>query len=206
MESFVTASDSSQFFSDKSSSSLRRLTPPSTLRIFVELFLFSVAYFVTGRLGLLLVDQQNAAHVWIPAGLALSVLWIRGYAYLPGVLVGSLLIDLTLHFSWTTSLLIAFGNMGEAAVGLWLLRKAKFNPRLECVRDVVVLSVLPMPFATLISASCGTASQWFAGSITNESIFTVFATWWLGDAVSIVVVTPVILTWWYWWPVPPARH
>lgn len=206
MESFVTASDSTHFISDRPSSSFRRNVAPSTLRILVELFLFSLIYFVTGKLGLELGKITNASHVWIPTGLALSVLWVRGYAYLPGIFIGSMLIDISLKFSWTTSVMIAFGNIGEAAVGLWLLRRAKFNPRLESVRDVVVLSLLPMPLASLISAFVGTAAQWLTGEIAYESVLTVFSVWWLGDAVSIVVVAPLLLTWWYWWPKPPAMR
>lgn len=204
MGSFVIAADLTQYMMDQRNVPQRRAATPSSSRIIVELVLFVLAYWITGVIGLKLTGSDSASHFWIPTGLSLFVVWIRGYAYLPGVFLGSMLIDISLGYPMLATLLIAIGNVGEAALGVWLLRKFKFNPQLECAWDVLLLTLLPMPLATTLSATMGTFAQWWARDLSFETLVSVFSVWWLGNAVSVVVVAPMLLTWWYWWPSPPA--
>ncbi len=56
----------------------------------VEIILFAAAYYLSGRLGLLLaIPPGYATAIWPPAGIALAVTLLRGYRVLPGVWLGS---------------------------------------------------------------------------------------------------------------------
>ena len=200
MELFVVASVSIDPNSDCAPVRL----PLSPLRVSIEIALFAGVYFLAGMLGLMTNPDRDVAPIWLPTGLSLGVLWLRGYLYLPGVILGQMAIGLFMHFSPPVCLAIAAGNGGEAALGLWLLRRHRFNPRLETIRDVAVLTLLPMPLATLISALTGSGALWLGGVIPTDKLPANTLMWWLGNAVSIAVVTPLILTWWYWWRSPMA--
>ena len=59
-----------------------------------------VAYVVTGRLGLLLaVPPGYATAVFLPAGIAVGAMFIAGPASLPGIFVGSFLLNEWIGYS-----------------------------------------------------------------------------------------------------------
>ena len=49
--------------------------------------------------------------------------------------------------------------------------------------------------ATMISATIGVGSLLLAGVVKEEAFSLLWGTWWLGDAVGGLVLTPFLLTW-----------
>ncbi|WP_020472874.1 MASE1 domain-containing protein [Zavarzinella formosa] len=160
-------------------------------RYFIEILLFAAVYYAVGKLGLLLCLKGCSTPIWIPTGLSLAFIWFRDWRYLPGITLGALLVDVTTEVSWWAGVIMATGNTLEAWAGVWLLRKAGFCPRLERMRDVVALVALPMVFSTLISALFGAVALALSGGVALED----FVVWWLGNALSVVVVAPLLMTW-----------
>ncbi len=163
---------------------------------FAELLLFAVAYFAAGHLGIRLhYVHGTACPVWIPTGLTLAYLWFRGLRFLPAVALGAVVLEMTLGLPWWAAGLAAAGNTLEAFTGVWLLRRAGFRPQLERVRDVVALVALPVFVGAVISAVFGTAALWAAGQLTRGTALPSLTIWWMGDALSVIVVAPLLLTW-----------
>ncbi len=58
-----------------------------------------LAYLLTGQLGLLLaIPPGYATAIWPPSGIALAGVLLFGYRVWPGILVGSFLINVQIHF------------------------------------------------------------------------------------------------------------
>src|ERR1700682_6351094 len=105
--------------------------------------LLFLAYVVTARLGLLMDAVAGfATLVWPPTGIALAALLLFGRRLWPGVLAGALCVNLMVGASLPVALAIATGNTLEALVGSWLLRRGRFDVRLERISDAIWLVLL----------------------------------------------------------------
>ena len=115
--------------------------------------LLFAAYFITARLGLLLGAVAGfATLVWPPTGIALVAMRLYGFALWPGVFAGALCVNLAVGASLPVALGIAAGNTLEALAGTWLLGRARFQPRLDRIDDVLALIVLAALGSTALSA------------------------------------------------------
>lgn len=164
--------------------------------------LVAVAYFGAAKLGLSLAfETPSVTAVWPPTGIALAAVVLWGYRMWPGVALGAFAANLGTGIPLYATLGITCGNTLEALVGgFLLLGLAGFRPSLERVRDVVALAVLAAGVSTLVSATIGVATLLAAGEIEGGELWSVWRTWWLGDAGGDLVVAPVILIAATHWP------
>ena len=86
--------------------------------------LLAIAYFIAGKLGLMLASlHASASPVWPPAGIALAAMLLFGYRVWPAIFVGAFVVNLTTAGNVATSVAIAAGNTLEAVVGAWLVNR-----------------------------------------------------------------------------------
>ena len=86
---------------------MSRLTPTPAFVI----LLLALAYFATGRLGLLLpAFGSEITLLWLPTGIAVAALLRWGFACWPGIALGALAVNLAVRASWPMALGIAVGN------------------------------------------------------------------------------------------------
>jgi PAS domain S-box-containing protein len=91
---------------------------------------------------------------------------------------------------------MALGNTLEALVGAVLLtRVVGLRPALDRLRDVLGVIVLAAGISTLISATLGVTSGWLGGVIPPDQYGKAWRTWWLGDAMGVLVVAPFLFVW-----------
>lgn len=157
----------------------------------------AAAYFLAGKFGLTLaVFHPSATPVWPPTGISLAAFLLIGYWVWPAVFLGAFLVNLTTAGSFMTSLGIATGNTLEGLLGAYLV--AKFaNGRLVFARqrDTFLYVLLAAGLSTTVSATIGVTSLSAAGYADWPRYGDVWLTWWLGDAVGALIVTPVIVLW-----------
>jgi signal transduction histidine kinase len=158
--------------------------------------LLAIAYFIAGKLGLMLASlHASASPVWPPAGIALAAMLLFGYRVWPAILVGAFLVNLTTAGNVATSLAIAAGNTLEALAGAWLVNRfgdgKNFCDRPQGVFKFAIAAAI----STVISAAVGVTSLALAGFANWGSYSAIWVTWWLGDVTSDLVVTPLILLW-----------
>jgi signal transduction histidine kinase len=100
---------------------------------------------------------------------------------------------------------IGIGNTLEALVCTALLKREQVRPALDSLHDVLVLILLAAPTSALISATLGVGSLSLGRVIVWSSVPVTWSTWWLGDMMSLLMVTPLLLTWSTWPQAAPSR-
>ena len=142
---------------------LRRMKHLAVRRRLLVYVMLPLAYVITGRLGLLLaVPPGYATAVFVPAGIAVGAVFMAGPSILPGIFIGSLLLNLWVGYSIAghfellgsaAALVIAVASALQAALGGAVLRRVIGYPAgLDNPRDLVSLLVLS-PVFCLTSAS-----------------------------------------------------
>jgi two-component sensor histidine kinase/integral membrane sensor domain MASE1 len=162
-----------------------------------------VAYIICGRLGLLLaVPPGFATAVFLPAGIAVTAMFVAGRASLPGTFLGSFLLNIWISYSIghpfdvvgvNAALIIAFSSMIQAAVGGALLRKFIGYPAsFDNLRDLLLFLLLA-PVTCLISATSSLSGLRALGIVPATDLMGNWITWWVGDTLGVLVALPLML-------------
>ncbi|MDE3085664.1 MAG: MASE1 domain-containing protein [Acidobacteriota bacterium] len=154
-----------------------------------------VAYVVAAKLGLhLAFANKNVTAVWPPTGIAVAALLLLGVRVWPSIAVGALLANLANGAGLDTSMLITVGNTAAPVLAWFLIhRVARAQKRLERVPDVVKVLLLGGPLSMTVSAFLGTAALAATTTLPWSDYGSTWFTWWIGDAMGVVIVTPLIL-------------
>ena len=176
------------------------------LRYVAEIAILAVVYHLAARLGLQMAYvQQNTSPVWPPSGIALAALLLFGIRDWPGitlgVVVGSYLTGAPLGLS------LGFGvaNTLEAVIGASILtRWIGFDLGINRIRDVIGL-VIAAACGTAVSATIGVTTLILVQDIPLSAFFTLWITWFIGNLLGCLVITPVILIWARHFPHPWKR-
>ncbi len=167
----------------------------------------AVVYYVTARVGqLLAIPPGNVTPVWLSSGIVLAVVLLRGYHVWPGIFLGAFAGNAWAHLDLTSSSTIAASILVGAANGTGevlcvLLSAALINRTipspgwLRRVRDLMKFVAYGAPLGPLVSATFGITSLCLAGFVPWDQYTHSLITWWAGDAVGVLILTPVILAW-----------
>lgn len=173
----------------------------------LRLLLVAAAYYLSGRLGLLLaIPPGYATAVWPASGIALAAVLLWGHRVAPGVWVGSFAVNvgtsldtssaLALLSSLSLPAFIALGASLHAVVGAWLIRRfVGYRNVLEQELEIVSILLLGGPIACLVSASVGISALYFHGLIPPENLLFNWWTWWVGDSIGVLIFAPLALAW-----------
>jgi diguanylate cyclase (GGDEF)-like protein len=154
-------------------------------------------YFIAGKLGLTLASVHvSATAVWPCTGIALASFLILGYRVWPAIFAGAFLVNITTAGSVVTSVGIATGNTLEGVVGCYLVsRFAGGKNVFERAQDIFKFGFLAAILSTTVSATLGVTSLALGGFADLAKYGSIWCTWWLGDAVGSIIVTPFLLLW-----------
>jgi PAS domain S-box-containing protein len=163
----------------------------------VRVGVLSVLYVATAQMGLALDAVQGfAAVVWPPTGIALVALVLYGARLWPSIAVSAFVVNWWAGAPMLVACGMALGNALEALIGTFLLRRVVgFRPSLDRLRDVLGLIVLVAGLSTLVSATLGVTGGWLGGVIPAATYGKAWRTWWLGDALGVLVVAPPLFVW-----------
>ncbi len=178
---------------------------PAAQRIYEVSLIVGLAslYYVMAIWGLKLSFQEtNSSPIWPPSGIAFAALLILGYRMWPAVWIGAFVANIAVfsanHFAdfptiFLVSFFIAIGNTLEALLGVFLMNcfVGSRNPLFK-TRDIFQF-VLVAFVATLAAATVGTTAVSFAKHFTWPIFKVVWYTWWLGDTLSILILTSFLL-------------
>jgi len=153
----------------------------------------TLAYVVTGWLGLQMPYLgQHITLVWLPTGIAVAALLRWGRPVLPGIFAGAVVVNLCVGSAWPLAMGIAVGNtLAPLLAATWLKRRG-FHARFDRQRDVG-LFIAAAALGMLVSASGGVACLSLAGLLPLESVGTAWLSWWMGDAVGVLLAGPLLL-------------
>ena len=171
----------------------------------------AAVYFAAAKLGLKLAFlHSSATAVWPPSGIALAAFLLLGYRRVwPGIWLGAFFVNLvvlqekfgadpTSLRALATAAGIAVGNTLEGVTGAYLvIRFAKGLQVFSRLQDILKYALLAAVVSTTVSATFGVTSL-YLGRYPEQHLFRFGATWftwWVGDAVGDLVVTPLLLLW-----------
>src|SRR5579859_153842 len=157
----------------------------------------AVVYFGTAKLRLRFAFvHPSATALWAPTGIALAAFLIFGLRVWPGAFLGAFFANLTTAGSILTSISIAAGNTLEGVAGCYLIcRFARGTQAFERAQDIFKFAFLAGMVSTTISATVGVTSLSLGGFANWTEYGPIWRTWWLGDGVGAVIVTPLVLLW-----------
>jgi diguanylate cyclase (GGDEF)-like protein len=158
----------------------------------------TVVYVVAGKLGLRLASvHASATAVWPCTGIALAAFLMLGYRVWPAILAGAFLVNLTTAGSILTSIGIATGNTLEGVAGCYLVSRFAGGQRaFEKAQNVFKFALFAGMISTAVSATVGVTTLALGGFAEWSRYGAIWSTWWLGDGVGAVVVTPLLILWW----------
>lgn len=157
----------------------------------------AVAYFFAGKLGLSMAFvHPSSTAVWPPTGIALAAFLLLGTEVWPGVFIGAFLVNVTTVGTILTSLSIAAGNTFEALIAAYLVaRFANGRNAFDRGKDTFKFAVLAGTVGTAVAATIGVTTLSLGGFAPWRAYRDIWLTWWLGDGVGAIIVTPLLILW-----------
>ncbi len=168
------------------------------------ILLLGLAYLLLGAAGLLLaIPPGYASPVFPAAGLALAAGLQFGPRVLPGVWLGSSLLNLghawlngTLSLTTlVVALAIGVGASLQAGAGVWLVQRWQGTAwrALELEQDAFRFLLLGGVIAGLVSPSFGVSTLALAGVIAPAGAPYTWWNWYVGDVLGMLVFAPLAL-------------
>jgi diguanylate cyclase (GGDEF)-like protein len=158
--------------------------------------LLAAAYFFAAKLALLVaIPPGYATAVWPPSGIALASVLLLGNRIWPGVWLGAALINVNVQSSAVAATVIGAGNTLEALAGAALCRAFIGLPGAFRRGEDVVKFVAVAAASATIAATVAAVPLAFVHSLGFPELSWNWWTWWQGDTVGIILVTPLILAW-----------
>lgn len=167
----------------------------------------ALAYACLGKMGLsLAIFPGYATAVWPPAGIALGATLLLGRSALPGVWLGSFLVNAWQAAEspsgahvWNALFLpamIALGAAAQAGAGAALMRRFGERPAysLATIHNVTLL-ILATPLTAMINCTWSATLLSTAHAIEWRQFGLTWWTWWLGDSTGMLLFAPALLAW-----------
>ena len=163
----------------------------------------AVGYAVLGLLALWIGQMTGlASPVWPAAGLAFAAVAVWRWRAWPGVALGSFTVNSLWLWQagetgvvlWITATGIAIGAMLQAGLGAGLVHFLVGRKlTLDMPRSILVTLLLAGPVACLVGPTIGVSSQLFTGILSPGNAALGWLTWWVGDAIGVIVFAPIVL-------------
>jgi signal transduction histidine kinase/CheY-like chemotaxis protein len=139
---------------------------------------------------------RTVTPIWPPVGLAVAVTYIFGYRVLPGIVLGSFFVGIFRN-PWPVALIIASVQIVQPIVDVRILRSLRFDPRLERVRDPLILALAAGPVGAVLAATLANGVYFLTGQMPREMIVYQWMLWWIRDWLGVMVFAPLIFAWVY---------
>jgi signal transduction histidine kinase len=159
-----------------------------------EVAALAIAYALATHLAVDLRRGGTLAPVWPASGVSLAGLLVFGRRAWPGVFIGGLLVrDPDAVTGWAAAGVHLGQTMAPLAAAS-VLKALRFDNGMNRVRDVLQL-VFVGGGASVINAAIGTTVVLAAGVIPSGDVVEFGWTWWITDAMGVILVAPLLITW-----------
>ncbi len=176
----------------------------AALRYAAGVSILAGLYYLTGKLGLLLATPPGFATViWPAAGIALGVVLLWGMKYLPGVFLGSLIVNLEqalvqpdpapLGAALLLGSGIACGAVLQAAAGVYLCRRLRIYPGRFDTDAAVLRFYLAAALSCFLAPLIGVTILWAAGIVQQGQLLVNYIVWFTGDALGALIFAPIAI-------------
>ena len=161
----------------------------------------ALAYFLAARGGIWFnVPETLGSFVWPASGILVAFVYLFGVRAVPGVLLGAFTANYVQKYGLVPAFGIALANAAEAWLGATLLHRAAVAVELSRLSDALKLALLGAGVASLAGAIGGPIILALSGKVAAAGIPATMVTWWMGDALGILIFAPLIFAWRSWRP------
>ena len=162
----------------------------------VEIALIAALYVLGARLRLFFpFTEVGASWVWIPSGVSLAALLLRGTDRWPGIALGAFVSAAVTDWHWPSALVAAVYATGEARLAVALLRwSGPFDRTLQSV-GTVLRFVASVTLSAAVTAIVGAWNLIALSPGGGGHYGETWLTFWVGDAMAMLTVTPTLVVW-----------
>lgn len=165
-------------------------------RIWMRVSFLLMAYIGVGHLGLLMATHiKNVSPVWPATGFAMAILLLWGWRYWPVIAAGAFIFNFATGIPVAVAMGLSLANTTEAMASFGLLKLWGFNRQFERQSDILSFFLGGGVLAAAVGASIGVMTLYWTGSITGADVLNTWLTWWSGDMLGALIVTPTLLSW-----------
>jgi signal transduction histidine kinase len=185
---------------DESRTRDRSVTLLGILAYILQSFAFGVLYFFLVRLGVDLVSAYpSATPIWSPAGFALAAVLVGGYRFVPAIFAAAFLAGAP-SVDATYAAASAAGAATQACAGALLINSFANGQKAFAAPATIVNFLLICMFAAAIGAAVSAGVHAGVGPLRPDNIdwADLARTWfpfWVGDLVSMLLITPFVVLW-----------
>ena len=175
--------------------------------IVAEIIGLALLYFAAARVGqLLALPPGNVTPVWIPSGIILAAVLWRGHRIWPGIFLGAFAGNVWAYFQTDSVSAVlrclaagtanGIGDTLGAVGGAYLITRTtgSQNP-FDTVRNVLRFLFYGVVLGSAVSAICGVTALSLTGFVPWPHYGNALVTWWTGDGVGILLLTPLLWAW-----------
>jgi signal transduction histidine kinase len=132
--------------------------------------------------------------IWPPVGFAVALTYIGGYRVLPGIVLGSFALGLRFN-TWPLAALLSLAQVAQPVIDVRIMKAFDFDPKLERVRDPIIVSLIAGPVGSLAAAVLALSLFSAFGTRLIDGLPYDFMLWWLRDWLGVMVTAPLIFAW-----------
>jgi len=173
----------------------RKLSPYCEPGNLAAVAFVALAYFVVGKVGLRpATPNHSVTAIWLPAGISLAALLLRGYRVWPGVFLGAFFLSVAITGSISISLGLALGNTLTALSATYLINryahgKSAFFRAPDALRFVFFGAML----GPALCATQGVSLLCLGGFAKLADLPALWFVWWVGDMLGVLFVAPFLV-------------
>ncbi len=155
----------------------------------------ALVYFFVGKIGVRPgAPNQSVTTIWLPAGISLAALLLRGYRVWPGAFLGAFFLSIAITGSILISLFLAVGNILTALLATFLINryahgKSAFFRAPDALRFVFFGAML----GPALCATQGVSFLCLGGFAKLTDLPALWFVWWVGDMLGVLFVTPFLV-------------
>ena len=152
----------------------------------------ALGYYALARLGLQFFSPEfGVSPVWPASGLAVALVRFFGWRMWPAIFIGALSASF-FGQSQVVAVITAAGSTLEGVVGGLIVQRLAGRYGDNFIVARVLALVLAALWATLIGTTLGVGAAYFFGGLTSDRLAASWFTWWVGDALGILIVAPAL--------------
>jgi PAS domain S-box-containing protein len=173
----------------------QNLLTPNQIERFTPILTF-LAYCVTAAISNRVTTESGfAAVIWPPMGIAVAGLLLENRKTVAVIFIAAVIFSYrTSESSLVLALTVAASETLGALAGAWTIRKiTNFDWTFGDTSDVWKFFVRTVIASSVITPIVGTPMLVLLNALHTESITENFITWWLGNALGILIFTPFAL-------------
>ena len=177
------------------------------MRRFGDCLVLALVYGGAARLSqVFAIAPGNITPVWLPSGMVLAAVLLRGNHLWPGIFLGAFAGNVWAYFSSASADVLlkcvvaatanGIGDSLSAGVAAWLIQWPGGGQHpLQRAAGMIKLISYGGVLGAGISAGCGVGSLALVGILPWSHSGEALWTWWIGDGMGVLLLTPLLLAW-----------